>query len=205
MLKGGGKLVVAASGRFVGPGHFGLMDLGDGLEKFTCHYEADLDRGGRSVLDIRPLLWKDGWPVAGDNFKEGTYEIQSERSGYALELGSDFGVRMGGGGRGGRGGFGGRGGGAPPAPVPAQELAQVSSNWPAANIDLRLGDYMNRPHQRWTITAVTNGTGYPGSPCFKITLAGTERALAATEDSEVVAVPAFTGTPEQLWRIEPVD
>jgi len=38
------------------------------------------------VLDIRPLLWKDGWPIAGDNFQEGTYEIQSERSGYALEL-----------------------------------------------------------------------------------------------------------------------
>ena len=77
MLRGGGKLVVAASGRFVGPGHFGLMDLGDGVQKFSCHYEADLDRGGRSVLDIRPLLWKDGWPVAGDNFKEGTFEIQS--------------------------------------------------------------------------------------------------------------------------------
>ena len=42
-----------------------------------------------SVLDIRPLLWKDGWPVAGDNFKEGTYEIQSVRSGYALELAVD--------------------------------------------------------------------------------------------------------------------
>ena len=76
MLKGGGKLVVAASGRSVGPGHFGLMDLGDGVEKFSCHYEADLDRSGRSVLDIRPLLWKDGWPVAGDNFKDGSYEIQ---------------------------------------------------------------------------------------------------------------------------------
>ncbi len=100
MLKGGGKLVVAASGRFVGPGHFGLLDLGDGVQKFSCHYEADLDRSGRSVLDIRPLLWKDGWPVAGDNFKEGTYEIESERSGYALELAVDF-VRMAGGGRGG--------------------------------------------------------------------------------------------------------
>jgi arabinan endo-1,5-alpha-L-arabinosidase len=92
-LKGGGKLFVAASGRFVGPGHFGLLDLGDGVQKFSCHYEADLDRSGRSVLDIRPLLWKDGWPVAGDNFQEGTYEIQSERSGYALELAVDF-VRM---------------------------------------------------------------------------------------------------------------
>jgi hypothetical protein len=32
--------------------------------EFSCHYEADLDRGGASVLDIRPLLWKNGWPVA---------------------------------------------------------------------------------------------------------------------------------------------
>ncbi len=198
-LKGGGKLFVAASGRFVGPGHFGRLDLGDGVEKFSCHYEADLDRSGRSVLDIRPLLWKDGWPVAGDNFQEGTYEIQSERSGYALELAVDF-VRMD---RGGRGGFGGRGAPAGPVtPIPAQELAQMSMNWPAANLDVRLGDYMFRPHQKWTVTPVANSGGYPGSSFFKITLAGTDRALAATSDGEVVAVPAFTAAPEQLWRID---
>ncbi len=196
MLKGGGKFLVGASGRFVGPGHFGLLDLGDGVQKFSCHYEADLDRSGRSVLDIRPLLWKDGWPVAGDNFKEGTYEIQSERSGYALELAVDF-VRMD---RGGRGGFGAPAG--PVIPIVAQELAQVSGNWPAGNIDIRIGDYMFRPHQKWTIAPVAGVGGYPGSPYFKITIAGTDRALAATADAEVVAVPAFTGNPEQLWRID---
>ena len=90
MLKGGGKLVAAASGRFVGLGHFGLMDLGDGVQKFSCHYEADLDRGGRSVLDIRPLLWKDGWPVGGDNFKEGTYQIQSEAQRLCAGVGCGF-------------------------------------------------------------------------------------------------------------------
>jgi arabinan endo-1,5-alpha-L-arabinosidase len=194
-LKGGGKLVVAASGRFVGPGHFGLLDLGDGVQKFSCHYEADLDRGGRSVLDIRPLLWKDGWPITGDNFQEGTYEIQSERSGYALELAVDF-VRMSGGMR----GFGPPSG--PVTPVPTQDLAEVSKNWPAGNIDIRIGDFMFRPHQKWAITPVANAGGYPGSPYFKITIAGTDRALAATADSEVVAVPAFTGSPEQLWRID---
>ena len=67
MLQGGGKLFAGSSGRHIGPGHFGLLDLGDGVQKFSCHYEADLDRGGISVLDIRPLLWRDGWPVAGDN------------------------------------------------------------------------------------------------------------------------------------------
>jgi arabinan endo-1,5-alpha-L-arabinosidase len=194
-LKGGGKLVVAASGRFIGPGHFGLLDLGDGVQKFSCHYEADLDRGGRSVLDIRPLLWKDGWPVAGDNFEEGTYEIQSERSGYALELAVDF-VRMAGGMR----GFSPPGG--PVVPVQAQEIDQVSTNWPTGDIEIRIGDYMVRPHQVWTITPVANAGGYPGSPYFKITIAGTDRTLAATEDGELVALPTFTGGPEQLWRID---
>jgi len=199
-LRGGGKLFAAASGRFVGLGHFGRMDLGDGVEKFSCHYESDLDRSGRSVLDIRPLLWRDGWPVAGDNFEEGTYEIQSERSGYALELAVDF-VRMDRGGRG--GGFGGRGAPAGPVtPIPAQELAQVLPNWPAGNIDTRLGDFMSRPHQKWTVTPVANAGGYPGSPYFKIQIAGTERTLSATADAEVVALPVFTGSPEQLWRID---
>lgn len=199
-LKGGGKLVVAASGRFVGPGHFGRLDLGDGVEKFSCHYEADLDRGGRSVLDIRPLLWKDGWPIGGDNFQEGTYEIQSERSGFALELGVEF-VRMPG-----RGGFGGgRGGRGPtpaPAPVAAQQLSDVSGNWPAGNVEVRMSDYMMRPHQKWTVTPVADAGGYPGSPYFRIAIAGTERTLAATDGGEVVALPAFTGAPEQLWRID---
>ena len=61
---------ISSSGRRIGPGHFGLLDLGDDVQKFSCHYEADLDRGGISVLDIRPLLWRDGWPVAGDNVIE---------------------------------------------------------------------------------------------------------------------------------------
>jgi arabinan endo-1,5-alpha-L-arabinosidase len=194
MLRGGGKLVVAANGRLIGPGHFGLINLGNDVQKFSCHYEADLDRSGRSILDIRALLWKDGWPVAGENFTGGTFQILSERKGYALELAVDF-VRM-------PGGPGGRGPAAPVTPIPGQELAQVSTNWPADIIDVRLGDYMLRPHQRWSISAVTNAGGYLGSPYFKITIAGTDRALAANEDAEVVAVPAFTGAPEQLWCID---
>ena len=194
-LRGGGKLLVAASGRFVGPGHFGLLDLGDGVQKFSCHYEADLDRGGRSVLDIRPLLWKDAWPVAGDNFRAGTYAIQSERSGFALELAVDF-VRMPGAMR----GFGRPAG--PVTPVADQTLADVSAAWPAGDLDLRIGDFMMRPHQKWTITPVAGAGGYPGSPWFRISVEGTERTLAATAEGEVVALPAFTGSPAELWRID---
>jgi arabinan endo-1,5-alpha-L-arabinosidase len=196
MLKGGGKMVVAAGGRLVGPGHFGLVDLGDGVQKMSCHYEADLDQGGRSVLGIRPLLWKNEWPVAGDNFKEGTYEIESERRGYALELVVDF-VRMSGGMR----GFW-RNPDEPVKPVPSQELADVIDTWPTGKIDVRIGDYMFRPHQKWTITAAPDSSGYLGGPYYKIVIAGTDRALAATAEAEVITVPAFTGAPEQLWRID---
>jgi arabinan endo-1,5-alpha-L-arabinosidase len=87
-------------------------------------------------------------------------------------------------------------------PIAFQSLAEVATNWPAGNIDVRLGDYMVRPHQKWTITAVTNAGGYLGSPYFKIAIAGTDRALAATDKAEVVTVPTFTGGPEQLWRID---
>jgi len=197
MLKGGGKMVIAAGGRVVGPGHFGRFVLEDGVEKMSCHYEADLDQSGLSVLGIRPLLWKNGWPVAGDNFKEGTYEIESERRGYALELAVDF-VRM----QGSMRGFFNRNNDEPVKPIPSQKLADVINTWPTGNINVRIGDYMFRPHQKWTITAVPDAGGYLGGPYYKIVIEGTDRALAATADAEVITVPTFTGAPEQLWRID---
>ena len=63
-------------------------------------------------------------------------------------------------------------------------------------------NYLCQAQQKWTVTPVPNAGGYPGSPYFKITIAGTDRALAATADAEVVVLPAFTGGPEQLWRID---
>ena len=221
MIKGGGKLFVGSGGRVVGPGHFGLIDLGDGVQKFSCHYEADLDRGGASVLDIRPLLWKDGWPLAGDNVKEGTFEIESVRTGTAVELaveGEPVGGRRFRGPRGPAPPAAAPGGGPPPARppvasgggifggvpgvIPDQDVAKVSQQWPAGKIDIRMSNYQLQAQQKWTITPVAGAGGYPGSPFFKITVAGTGRALAATEDAELVALPAFTGGPEQLWRID---
>jgi arabinan endo-1,5-alpha-L-arabinosidase len=78
----------------------------------------------------------------------------------------------------------------------------VSTNWPTGPIDLRMSPYMVQAQQKWTIAPVADAGGYPGSPYFKITIAGTDRALAATADRELVTVPAFTGAPEQLWRID---
>ena len=90
----------------------------------------------------------------------------------------------------------------PIKPVPSQQLSDVINTWPAGNTQVRIGDYMFRPHQKWTISPATDGGGYPGGPYFKIVIAGTERHLAATADAEVITVPTFTGAPEQLWRID---
>ena len=196
MLKGGGKMVLSAGNRATGPGHFGWFVEEEGVEKMSFHWEADFNRSGRFVLGIRSLLWKNGWPVAADPFKEGTYEIESERRGYALELAVPF-VRMAGSMR----GFGARAD-EPVVELEEQKLEEVIDRWPAGEIGVRAGDYMFRPHQRWTVTAVPDKGGYLGAPYYKITIEGTDRALAATEDGELVAVPTFTGADEQLWRIE---
>lgn len=197
MLEGGGRMVIAAGDRVVGPGHFGRTIIDEGVEIMSCHYEADFDQGGRSVLGIRPLLWKNDWPVAGDRFKEGTYEIESERRGYALELAVDF-VRI----KQDRQMWWRVKPEDPVKPVADQTLAEVDSTWAKGNIDVRIGDYMFRPHQKWTITAVPEAGGYLSNPYFKITIEGTNRALAATDKLEVTTVEEYTGAPEQLWRIE---
>jgi arabinan endo-1,5-alpha-L-arabinosidase len=240
MIQGGGKLLIGSEGRFIGPGHFGLVDLGDGVQKFSMHWEADLDKGGASVLEILPLQWKDGWPVAGDKLQVGTYEIESVRTGTSLEM-AVAGMPVGGfprrfrggppssggtgsrpagapgappstnvptaaprptGGQGGPGGaFGGMFGGTG-KPIPDQDAAQVSKDWPDGNVDAAMANYMSQAQQKWQITPVPEAGGYLGGPYVKITVAGTDRTLSATAEGELVVLPAFTGAPEQLWQLD---
>ena len=197
MIAGGGKMVVDADDRQFGAGHFGRWIEDEGVEKMSFHWEADLDRSARSVLAIRPLLWVNDWPVAGKLFKEGVYEISSVRRGYALELAVDF-VRQ----QLPRSRFWMIDPDEPVASYPNQTLEEVVGTWPEGAIDVRIGDWMNRPHQRWSITAVPEAGGYLGGQYYKIAIEGTDRVLAAAAGAELVTVPAFTGSAEQLWRIE---
>ena len=197
MFHGGGRMVIAAGDRKTGPGHFGRTIIDEGVEVMSCHFEADFDMSGRSVLGIRPLLWKNDWPVAGEPFKGGTFEIESERRGYSLELSVDF-VRM----EQERQRFWQIDPNEPVKVLPDQKLEDVIGPWPKGDIPVRCSDYMFRPWQRWSITPVPEAGGYLGGPYFRIVIEGTERTLTATANLEVTTVPSFTGKPEQLWRIE---
>ena len=197
MVAGGGKMVVDGEDRQFGAGHFGRYIEDEGVEKMSFHWEADLDRSARSVLAIRPIVWVNDWPVAGEAFKAGTYEISSVRRGYALELAVDF-VRQ---------NIARRGGwrADPNEPIvvhPNQTLEEVAAGWPEGDIAARIGDWMNRPHQRWTLAVVPEAGGYLGGQYYKIQIEGTEKTLTATEDIDVKVAPEYTGADSQLWRIE---
>ena len=196
MLRGGGKMVIAAEERRFGAGHFGRIVLEEGVEKMSLHYEADLDRSGRSVLAIRPILWKDGWPEGAPLVEDGNYKILSRRRGYGLELTVDF-VRV-------------EGGMMPfwmkpdekVAVLEGQKLEDVADGWPSGNTQVRLGDYIARPHQKWTLEAVPEAGGYLGGPYYKIVIEGTTRALAAAEGARLETVPEFSGATRELWRVD---
>ena len=194
MIEGGGKMVAAAEDRRFGAGHFGRYIVDEGVEKASFHWEADLDLSGRSTLAIRPLLWKNDWPEVGELVQEGTYEIESVRRGYALELAVDF-VRAAGGMR----GFG-MSANEAVVVIENQKLEEVAGDWPEKT-PIRISDYMNRPHQKWSFVAVPEAGGYLGGPYFKIVIEGTDRALTATADCELESA-AFTGADAQLWRVD---
>ena len=163
LARGAGTLFAAAGGRRVGPGHFGLL-VENGVEKFSCHYETDLDHAGRPILAIQPLLWTlDGWPTAGENLKDGVYQIRSQQTGTIVEIPA----------------------GAPKVGGPA-----------------RLGSYLIRDNQNWTITRA--GGGF-----YKITnlAEGAALQVAAGQPGPAtvggdVDTAAYTGADNQLWIID---
>lgn len=61
LVKGGGSLLLETEGRFIGPGHAGILEE-EGRDWLSYHF-YDRDDNGRSRLAIRPLEWgNDGWP-----------------------------------------------------------------------------------------------------------------------------------------------
>ena len=213
MAEGGGSLFLAAHDHRIGPGHFGrvvdydkletqsgwtnstlkmperaraLVEGGSdsvGAERFSVHYEADMTRGGRSVLDIRPLLWTvDGWPVAGDNLSEGTYQIVSRMSENTLEETVAPPATA-----------GNRAAGVDPAPTSA----------PAPTIQsglVRLNRYITLENQKWTIAPVADGF-------YKIVNVATGDALGTGEvyagtGAPYLALSPYKGSDGQQWHLD---
>ena len=66
-----------------------------------------------------------------------------------------------------------------------------------------MSPYMVQAQQKWTVTPVANAGGYPGSPYLQD---HHRRHRARRSPPPTIAsssvVPAFSGQPEQLWRID---
>jgi arabinan endo-1,5-alpha-L-arabinosidase len=67
LAEGGGSPFLQSSGRFIGPGHIGIVNDGttNGPTRFSYHY-YDAATHGRSRLALGMIDWPDGWPVAVD-------------------------------------------------------------------------------------------------------------------------------------------
>lgn len=62
MLRGGGSLLLASSGRFIGPGGQEALNTGEG-EMLAYHY-YDGEEAGVAKLQFSPLTWTpEGWPA----------------------------------------------------------------------------------------------------------------------------------------------
>jgi arabinan endo-1,5-alpha-L-arabinosidase len=193
MTDGGGTLFLAAQGKDIGPGHFGRL-LDDGVEKFSCHYEAEIGRAGRSILDIRPLLWTtDGWPLAGENVRDGTYQIRSERTGTILQATTN-------------------------SVETARYLAHENQRWTIAaasggfykisnatgenvltttNGTLAIVPFAGTDDQLWKIDQLTDGTYRIASRPDQLALTATNK----TKSGDGVALRPFTGDTTQRWVI----
>lgn len=84
LMSGGGTTALYSSGRFVGPGHFGLLKE-NGRNILSMHY-YDGTSNGYPRLDIASLQFGNGWPVVTrDIIPTGRYQITNKNSNLAWE------------------------------------------------------------------------------------------------------------------------
>jgi arabinan endo-1,5-alpha-L-arabinosidase len=70
MAAGGGSLFLGSEGRYIGPGHIGILPAK--AREWISYHAYDANFHGRSRLYIRQLEWTpDGWPVAGEPMAAG--------------------------------------------------------------------------------------------------------------------------------------
>ena len=66
MLNGGGTVFLEKSGRFIGPGHIGILH--DGNVEWCSYHFYDAEENGRPKLKVERLAWDaEGWPSLSEN------------------------------------------------------------------------------------------------------------------------------------------
>lgn len=80
LTNGGGTTVLSSSGRYIGPGHFGLLRE-NGSNFISVHYYDGWDNGN-AKLDILNMGFANGWPfLTRDWIAAGQYRITNKNSG----------------------------------------------------------------------------------------------------------------------------
>ena len=211
----------APSGRYVGPGHFGLLDLGDGVQKFSLPLRSR-PRSRRRQRARHPSAAL-ARRLAGR---------RRERHGRHLRdrVGADgHGARAGRPGRAGRraarprrprrpgpGGPPGRGGRGARAPRAARHpRRRLRAPIPPQEAVAGVGELAGRAGRRADGAVHAPGAAEVGDRAGRRMPAATPGRRTSRSRSpariarsrrrrmrELVVLPAFTGAPEQLWRID---
>ncbi|MBC6607645.1 family 43 glycosylhydrolase [Hymenobacter sp. BT188] len=81
----GGTTVLNSSGRYIGPGHIGVLE--EGGVSYVSHHYYDRDDNGVPKLGLANLTWDaTDWPVISrDWVKPGRYEIANKNSGLVWD------------------------------------------------------------------------------------------------------------------------
>jgi arabinan endo-1,5-alpha-L-arabinosidase len=81
----GGSVVLNTSGRYIGPGHIGVLE--EGGASYVSHHYYDRDDNGVPKLGLANLTWDAAdWPVINrDWVKPGRYEITNQNSGLVWD------------------------------------------------------------------------------------------------------------------------
>lgn len=61
LMDGGGTLLIATKGPFIGPGHAGIVRSND-TDLLSCHFYDGTTPRGTAKLALVPLRWSQGWP-----------------------------------------------------------------------------------------------------------------------------------------------
>ena len=89
------------------------------------------------------------------------------------------------------------------APIPPQDVAQVSAKWPTGNVDVRMANYLCQAQQKWTIDR--RAPMPAATPARPISRSRSPAPIAPWPPPKAASwsrFPRSPAAPEQLWRFD---